>query len=296
MTFELRMLVVVLSAFVAAGVVGSAVVPALSSRAARQTAWARSRTLFYARLLPTAFGLFASGLAFAAYLLFERCGPEPTGLLLPALAICGVLMAVAAALRLARTMRATSVALSQWMRTADAVTLPGVTIPAFAVDAAFPVVAVVGIRRPRLVIARSVLEACTRDELAAILVHEQHHVDRRDNFRRAVMIALPDLFAWLPASRRLLADWREAGEDAADEAAERLGAHGRLLLAQALIRVARLAPPDTRATPVMASATGTRARFCAPAAISRATCSLTAPCWRRVSAETPRSSCLAAFE
>jgi beta-lactamase regulating signal transducer with metallopeptidase domain len=166
----------------------------------------------------------------------------------------GLTMLSVGAVRLARTVRATSHAVSQWIHTAEPVALPVVTIPAFAVDASFPIVAVVGIARPRLVVARSVLKACSPDELAAVLMHEQHHVDRRDNLRRAVMIALPDFLAWFPASRRLLADWRDAGEDAADEAAERLGAQGRLLLAQALIRVARLAPPGAWAAPLPASA------------------------------------------
>jgi len=102
-------------------------------------------------------------------------------------------------------------------------------------------VAVVGMLRPRLIIARSVLAACPEDELHAILAHELHHVERRDNFRRALLVMLPDPLTLLPASRRLLADWREAGEDAADECAERLGEGGRPALAQALLRVARLA-------------------------------------------------------
>ena len=65
--------------------------------------------------------------------------------------------------------------------TAEPIDLPGATIPAFRVATAFPIVAVVGVVRPTLVVARSVLEACTADELAAIVAHEQAHVAQRDN-------------------------------------------------------------------------------------------------------------------
>jgi len=128
------------------------------------------------------------------------------------------------------------------MTGAEALHLPGVSIPAYAVVSPFPIVAVVGVIRPRLVVARSVLESCTPEELQAILAHEQHHLDRRDNASRVWFAAAPDLLAWLPISRRMSAAWQEASEEAADDAAARLGETGRVALAQALIRVARLAP------------------------------------------------------
>jgi beta-lactamase regulating signal transducer with metallopeptidase domain len=92
------------------------------------------------------------------------------------------------------------------------------------------------------VIARSVLEACTPAQVRAIVAHERHHVDRRDNLCRALLSAAPDPIAWLPWSSRLLAAWHDASEDAADDAAELSGSDGRLHLAEALLRVARLAP------------------------------------------------------
>ncbi len=127
-------------------------------------------------------------------------------------------------------------------------------MPALAVTAPFPIVAVLGLRRPTLVIARSVLAACTPDELRAILAHEQGHIDRRDNLRRLLLAVSPDVVAWLPASDRLFAEWSSAAEEAADDDAARAGAAGRLHLASALMKVARLATGHAAADVMPASA------------------------------------------
>ena len=76
----------------------------------------------------------------------------------------------------------------QWLSTATPLTLPRLGLPAFQVESAFPVVAVVGLFRPRLVIARTVLEACTPDELEAVLDHERAHIRHHDNIRRLLLI------------------------------------------------------------------------------------------------------------
>ena len=125
---------------------------------------------------------------------------------------------------------------------AQPVTLAGISAPALVVDSDFPVVTVVGLRRPRLVIARSVLESCSDEELRAILAHEQGHIDRHDNLRRLLLSIAPDVLNWLPVSAKMFAAWRDAAEEAADDDAARTGADGRLRLASALVKVARLAP------------------------------------------------------
>jgi hypothetical protein len=241
-TFELRLVVVVGAAFAVAALAGAALVPLVHRRALRLAAGAPADALLRARLLPLALALVASGLVLGSWLLFERRGVEAIGLVLPALALAGLLLIGSSVARFARLVLVTTRTVNDWLRTADELAVPALTTPAFVVDVPFPVVAVVGIWRPRLVVARSVVEACTPEEFGAVVAHERHHVERRDNLRRALVAAVPDPFAWLPASRQLLADWREATEDAADDAVDRLGAEGRPLLAQALLRVARLMP------------------------------------------------------
>jgi len=252
--FELRLLVVVLAAFTAGSALATALVPAAVTRALEAPVRDRADALFRARMMPGFVGAAVALLALAAHLLFERRSDEPVGLFLPALAGVTVVLALTGGVRVWRTVMATRAALGGWMRTAEPVAIPGLQIPAFAVDSEFPIVAAVGVMRPRLVIARSVLQGCSEEELGAILAHERHHVEHRDNLRRVLMLALPDPLSVVRRSRRLLTAWRDAGEDAADEAAARLGPHGRGLLAQALVRVARLAPPAATVGSMPASA------------------------------------------
>jgi beta-lactamase regulating signal transducer with metallopeptidase domain len=144
--------------------------------------------------------------------------------------------------------------MAAWMAEASPVSLPGVHVPTFAVASDFPIVAVVGWRRPTLVIARTVLEHCTPEELTAIVAHERGHIERRDNLRRLLLAAAPDVLAWLPTSRDLIARWRDAAEEAADDDAARASAESRLNLASALVKVARLSPSAPAAAIVPASA------------------------------------------
>lgn len=254
MIFEARLLVVCLAAFAVVSAVATTAVPLLIRWSGRRESRARARALFFARTVPAASGLAAAALAGLAFVLYEPRGHEPVGTtLFVSAAFAGALVA-AGAWRFARALVATRRAMRRWLQSAVPVTLPGASTPAVAVESPFPVVAVAGLVHPRLVIARSVLEACPPDELAAILAHERYHIEQRDNLRRAVLVALPDLLATLPVSRRLVASWQDAEEEAADDNADVLGAGGRSHLAQALIRVARLAPAHASPDPLPASA------------------------------------------
>lgn len=239
MTFESRIVVVALAVFAACGAVG-----ALSAWlwAGRQTSRLTDSALLRVRMLPTLSAAFGMTLAMLAFALFEQRGHEETGLVLRSLATLGVVLIAHAAWRAWRLHRRTRQTLNQWMASARPVTLPGIDLPIFTVNSTFPIVAVVGLIRQRIVIARSVLEGCDPDELRAILAHEQIHIDRHDNVRRAIFATAPDMLSWLPISDRLLAAWHDRCEESADNGAGRLGDGGRVLLAQALIRVARLAP------------------------------------------------------
>ena len=181
-------------------------------------------------------------LAVLAFVLFEQRGPENIGFVIRALAILSVAMILSATWRGARLLRRTRSTMAQWMASAERRALPDVNVPVFAISSEFPIVAVVGLFRQQIIIARSVLERCAPEELHAILAHEHTHVVRHDNIRRAIFTIAPDLLSWLPVSDRMLAAWHERCEEAADNGVNHLGERGRVLLAQALIRVARLAP------------------------------------------------------
>jgi Zn-dependent protease with chaperone function len=241
MTFELRLAVITLAVFAVASAIASLVVSRLADRVRAATPADRAAALLRRRLWPFVAALAATALAAVSFVTFEqRAYPESTGVILPALAVIGLGLWAGGVVRGLRLAVATWRLRRGWMASAAPVDIPGADVPAFAIDSRFPVVAVIGLIRPRLIIARSVLDACTADELRAIAAHENRHVRAHDNLGRAAMVATPDLLAWLPAARDLRAAWGEATEEAADDAAIRAGDDGRVLLAEALVRVARL--------------------------------------------------------
>lgn len=242
MSFDARFIVVALAAFAMANLAASAIVPPLWRRRTSVTRPLAADDLRHLRLLPAVVAALSMTLAALSFVFFEPRQQEPIGLVMVALAtFAGVLLA-ASALRLVRLVRASRRAARAWMVGATPITLEGWTRPAFAIDAKFPIVAVVGVRRPSLIVARSVLAACTADELRAIVAHERGHVDRGDNSGRLLLAVTPDVLSWVSFSSSFAAAWHEAAEDAADDCAGSLGERGRLLLAEALIRVARLTP------------------------------------------------------
>lgn len=255
MTFDVRLAVIALSTFALAGTAGS-VVAALSARRRRDDSpAAHARALFRLRMLPAVVATAAMAQGILSFVVFEpRSEQEAIGVVLTALAAAGVVFYALAIARWARVTIATNRVLRTWMRTATPISLPGISLPSYAIDVAFPVVAVVGILRARVVVARQVLAHSSAAELRAIAAHEQGHIENRDNIRRAVMACLPDPLSMTPLGTRLAERWHEAAEQAADDAAGQHSPHGRCDLASALLNVARLAPAGQPAVYLPASA------------------------------------------
>lgn len=255
MTFDLRVLVIGLAAFATAAAAGSALAPMAWRRALRDPAEARATALWRLQIMPGAAAIGAFALTLVANMFFEpRGADESAGLVLTALGAAALATIVASVVRLWRLQRSTREVKRAWMASAEPLALNGIDIPAYAIESTFPIVAVLGIRRPLLVVARRVLDACSPEELGAILAHESAHISRRDNLRRAALATMPNLLAWLPFSRRLMAAWHAAVEEVADDAAGQGSANGRLYLAEALISVARLAPNGPLGSSLPASA------------------------------------------
>jgi hypothetical protein len=201
----------------------------------------RAAFLFRLRLLPSACALaFSLGAALPIFLVFEPVNPDETfGKTLQLSALAGAALMARGAWRARAGWRATRAVLRDWHargRRLDAFDAP---MPVFAIDEAFPTVAVVGVTRPALFIAERVLRECTAGEVRAMVLHECAHVTHRDNFKRFLIRACPDALR-----RNSLLDraWTTAAEEAADARAAGGDPAFALELAQALIRVARLAP------------------------------------------------------
>lgn len=240
MDILLRCVVLSLAAFGVTHLLTSALV-ALRGRRPRgvESPSDRADRLLRSQVLPTATAALV--LLFAAVGLFRfesRDEDEVIGRVLWMAAAFGASLILLTMSRLVRMRLQTNRLLRAWLADATPVTLRDVTIPAFAINTGFPVVAVIGVLRPRLVIDQQVLRACSEDELAAILAHERGHIRRRDNLRRTIVAAVPG--PWF--SRDLPDAWRQATEEAADDLAAATAQDTRFHLATALLRVSRLSP------------------------------------------------------
>jgi hypothetical protein len=216
----------------------------------------RSRTLFAARIAPVVCATLMAGISAAAFHRFEPRGlNEAPGWLLSLAATTALVLVFAAAVGCVRVMLATRRLRQTCERTAISVEVEGSTIPALRVECDFPIVAVIGTVRPRLFIARQVLEACDRAEVASIIAHEASHHARFDNLRRLIIESCPDLLRFTKVGAELAAAWGSAIEEVADDEAV-FAQRAPVDLASALVRVARLAANPPRVLPAIALFTG----------------------------------------
>lgn len=229
---------VTLAAFAAtAGLAGVLLRVRPPSVSERLTAASRARLLLALTTGPAILGLaIAFGVALPAFVRFEPAHTgEPHGALLPLLAVAGAVMLGTILWRGARMLFASRLLVARWARSGAPLTDARWGMPATAIDAGFPVVAIAGIFHPRLFIDRGVLAACSPRELDAIAAHERAHLHRGDNLRRLVIGACAGA-----ASARAAA-WRQASEEVADDRAA-ASPHGAVELASALLKISRLAP------------------------------------------------------
>lgn len=215
--------------------------PMLARRNARRSAAARASFLFRLRMAPAACAIgWALGVALPIFLYFEPPNPDerlPRTLLI--LATAGAALLARGAWRAVTVWRSTVALKRGWLLRGRRLDTFDAPMPVFAVEEAFPTVAVVGFSHPVLFIAERVLRECTADQVRAMVSHECAHVTYRDNLKRFLIRACPDA---LRHNSALDDAWTRAAEEAADARAAGGDRAFALELAQALIRVARLAP------------------------------------------------------
>ncbi len=233
-----------------ATLIASALWRLVAARAQNWAAETRARVLFVLRLFPL-LGAFACALILLtpSYLTHEPADTDE--IVSTKLAALASVSAIGIALALGRgfaAWRATRRLNADWQRHAVPLHLDGIDIPAYRMRHPFPVIAIVGAFRPRLFIASQIFDTLTQDELAAALAHERGHLAMFDNLKRASLRACRDALTIVPCGRSLDRAWAESSEAAADEYAARGGAHLALDLASALIKIARIVPPNTSPT------------------------------------------------
>ena len=202
-------------------------------------------------LLPALGGLaVALGLALPAWLVHEpRGNGETPGPVLVALAAAGAALVLVRTGGALRDQWRTSCLVRRW--SAAGRPLAGLPLPATRFAHEFPVAAIVGVARGRLFLAERLLRALSPEELDGVVAHETAHRAARDNLRRLLLRASPDVLALTGAGARL----RQAFEDAAEvEADARACARvSPLVLARALLKVASLVPPGQRLDAALAA-------------------------------------------
>jgi Zn-dependent protease with chaperone function len=196
--------------------------------------------LFMIRALPAGLAALAAlGFALPAFLRFEPASSsEFVGLRLLALAALGASLLAAMMVRAFRILRATMLLRDQWSARGERIAVPDIDLPVYCVEDSGSLLAVVGIFRPRIFVARRFAQALSREELSAALAHEMAHVRSFDNFKQ--------LFLKITRPPRRLnifqitdAAWTSASEVAADEIALSSGASA-LDLSSALVKAGRL--------------------------------------------------------
>lgn len=203
----------------------------------------RAKIIFGLRIFPVIAALvIVLGFVVPAYVLHE---PENSGeVVSPKLAVIAFLCVAGlsiAAFRVLRTWLATRRLMKNWVRNAVDIRIDGVDLPIMRIEHQFPVLAVVGIFRPRIFVAQRVLEVLRTEELGAAIAHEYGHLRARDNLKRTMLRICRDMVL-LPIGKGLDLAWAQNAEAVADEHAASTGNARALDLASALVKISKIVP------------------------------------------------------
>jgi len=248
--YELLGITVVLAMLLTVNAVSTMTVTGLSrllkGSLGRCTARTRAEILFVMRTGPPVMAIiWIAAFIIPSYIKYEPYSTnEFVSLKLGIIAIVSAVGVGLAVWRGVRSWLATRNLLKRWMLDSTPIELEDVVVPAFRLDYAFPIIAVVGMLRPRLFIAEQVLKTLSAEELSAAIAHECGHLVAHDNCKRSLMRASRAALLMIPCGTSLDRAWSEASESAADEYAAQESATLALNLASALVRIARMIPRE----------------------------------------------------
>jgi Zn-dependent protease with chaperone function len=192
------------------------------------------------RLLPAvAASVFVLAVFMPAHWRFEPADTDESfGLVLGGLAAIGLWLVVGGARRACRAIvadrRFTGLA-----RRAGQRGVGGEQAGAFEL-AALPGISLAGIWRPHILVGSQARAALTPAELDVAISHEIAHRRSQDNLKRFLLFCAPDLFGWTRVARRLEEQWQAEAECDADAYAAMGDGQRAVVLASALVKVARL--------------------------------------------------------
>jgi Zn-dependent protease with chaperone function len=243
--YALRLLCICLAAFFVVNT-GAGLFVSLGSRAAMRIAEkmrprTATRFLLLLRLFPSALGLgVVVALCIPSYLCLEpESIAERVGW-----ACLALVFVTAVTMSVSLTRAVGALVTSQrfhwtWQKFGRPAPLPGEHPNAVIIENEAPLLALAGLFRPRLFISGGVLRALTAEELDVAIRHENAHRFSRDNLKRLLLLLTPVSIPF-PGFALLEQSWAKLSEWAADDEAVQGDSNRALLLATALLRVARL--------------------------------------------------------
>jgi Zn-dependent protease with chaperone function len=244
--YLLRLLCLCLASFFAVNA-AAGLLTSFASRAAVRIAESMrarcaARFLLAVRLLPCALGIAAVlALCVPSYLWLEpQTSSERIGWACLALALLGTAGWLVSLARVIRALAFSVRSNRAWQRTGCETMLRGELSKAVIIEEDAPLLALVGVFRPRLVVSQAVLRALSAEELHLALQHENAHRISRDNLKRLFLLLAPASIPFLRDVSSLEQCWTKFSEWAADDEAVRGDSHRALSLAAALLRVARM--------------------------------------------------------
>ncbi len=228
----------------AASAVSALVWELVEKRAESWRARTRANTAFALRTLPPLIAVTTiTFFILPAYILFEPAkSGETVSIKLAAVVAFSILGSLIALYRVVVGQVRTHRLRQRWIDRSEPVLIARSGLNVRALRNPLPIVAVLGIFRPRVFVASCLLDELDDRELAAAIAHEAGHVAAGDNLKRFLMRVCADLLLFR-FGRRIDHAWVESAEIAADEyVAHTRGQHGALDLASALIKIGRLTP------------------------------------------------------
>jgi hypothetical protein len=201
-----------------------------------------ARFLLFLRLFPVSLSLLiVAGVCTPSYLLFEpREYAERMNLLCSGAALCGLaIWGISISRSIYALMRS-----AEFARSAEligrATSLMGDPSLTAVLCGGPPIFGLCGIFRPQVILSRDVQMALSPDEFEMALRHEKAHRISGDNLKRLLISLAPEALPGWRCFARLDHAWMKLSEWSADDDATRGNFQAPLVLAQALIRVARL--------------------------------------------------------
>jgi hypothetical protein len=225
--------------FVAANAAATPVAWLLGQLVARRPGPVGAGRLLMVRLLPAAASLFFVLAVFLpAHWRFEPADTdEAFGVVLGATAALGLWLVLGASGRALRAALAGHRFAALVRRTARLEA--GDAVESFVLSG-LPGVSLAGVWRPRILIGSEARAALTPSELDLAISHEIAHRRSRDNLKRFLVHCSPDFFGRTAVARQLEERWQAEAECEADARAVRGDSHRAVVLATALVKVARL--------------------------------------------------------